>query len=157
MCIRDRPGIYFHLPFKQLFLVCTHLIPCRYFFWAWSELSILRDNTHLFLLCKSLFTQFIPSPIKFTFVFITPFFRNMMWSMQCSSGKVNIEGLVRRQRLLRLYPIDRLVSHVSREMITRCSGSFNPDGSIKNGGSPLILSLIHISEPTRLLSISYAV
>src|SRR4249920_4276765 len=75
-------GIHFHLLLKKFFLIGTHAVPCRNFLGTLSEQCILGNDSHFLLLSKNLISQFIPPFIELPFVFITPFFCNMMWCMQ---------------------------------------------------------------------------
>src|SRR5438874_10713875 len=62
----------------------------------------------------------------------------MVRSVQCAGGKIDKEGLVWRQRVLRLHPGDRLVRHINGKMVIGIVRRFHPDGSIENGRRPLI-------------------
>ncbi len=57
--------------------------------------------------------QVIPPLVKFAFVFIDPLFGHVMRGMRRTRRKIGEEWLVRRERLLLAYPLDRLVRRSS--------------------------------------------
>src|SRR5674536_397804 len=105
--------------------------------------SLYRRSFNLSSNC-SIVTPSAPAapPFLFTFSHASHTSRlGMSYDLPCNFGS-----------LMRLHPF-RLITFVHQD---------DPAPSLPNplryaGGSQLLLSLIHISEPTRLLSISYAV
>jgi hypothetical protein len=67
----------------------------------------------------------IPTLIKFTLVPVNPIRRHVMRGMSGAGGKVDEERLVRCERLLGTRPGNRLVGHISGEVVIRVVGQMD--------------------------------
>ena len=127
-----------HLPGLKFLLIRGLRVPGRNFLRTLCQFCVRWNNAHLFLAGIDLFPKLIPSPIKLVLVTVNVLLGHMMRRMQCTGGKVDEERLVRRQRVLRLHPGNRLVSHVDGKMVIRGVRWLYSNGSIENGGGPLV-------------------
>src|SRR5207253_9884602 len=93
---------------------------------------------HLLLPRDYLFSQLIPTLIELAFVFVSPFFGNMMRCMAGAGCKVNVEWFIGSKCLLCLHPINCLIGHVGGKMVFRIMRWLNPCDAIVHGGRPLI-------------------
>src|SRR5215470_11809323 len=107
---------------------------------AWGQRGVLGNHTELFLARKGLFADLVPALVELTFVFVGPFFGDVVWSMRRAWSKVDEERLVGHQRLLLTNPGDCFVGHVSHEVIALVRGLVGLDrnGPLVKRGVPLI-------------------
>src|SRR6185369_8909943 len=97
-----KAGEGLHLPSFQFFLLRRLRIPGRNLLGPRGQFRALRNDAHLLLARKRLFAERVPPLIEFALVSRDVFLRNMMRRMQSPRGKVDEEGLVWSQRVLRL-------------------------------------------------------
>src|SRR5690349_6017959 len=101
-------GIYFHLTTKNRLHFFIDSIPSWDLFMAFCQFAIFGNDAEFFLTCKGLLTQLVPTLIEFAFVFVRPFFWNVMRSMSCAGRIVDKEWPVGSQRLLLTDPGNRV-------------------------------------------------
>ncbi|MNF88918.1 hypothetical protein D3C84_714220 [compost metagenome] len=132
ICMFPKSSISFHLMCKHFFFISGKCAPVFYVGWFWTQFGILRYDSEFLLTFQCFFTNFIPSLIKFPFVFIDIFLWCVMWCVRSTSSKINHERFIRSQSLLKTYPAYRLVGHISSKMVIRIFWNFNLSSSIIN-------------------------
>ena len=133
-----KAGEHFHLTREQSLLVGAQRIPVLDRLGLRREFRIGRHDAKLLLALQRLLTQFIPALVELALVFGDPLLRDVVRRMGRARREIHEEWLVRRQRLLRLDPLDRLVGHVGHEVIARLFLDLDLRHSVPNGRGPLI-------------------
>ena len=82
-----------------------------------ASLVFAWDHAHFFLAFGRFLTSLVPALVELAFVFVGPHFGDMVRGVDGARCVIHEKGLVRRHRLLRLDPIDRLVGHIDGEVI----------------------------------------
>ena len=102
---------------KQTALVFRQRFPRLQVLGSLAQLRVSRNDTQLLLTLDGFLANLIPALVELAFVLVGPFLRHVVRRMHRAGRVVHEEGLVRRHRLLRLDPVDRLVRHVDGEVI----------------------------------------
>src|SRR5271169_6549701 len=115
--IFHEPRVNFHLAGEHWLKRGWHFIPCRDFLVPHRELTVLRNDTQLFLTSKGLFAQLIPALVKLTLVLIRPVLRDVVRGVCGARCEVDEEWFVGNERFLLPNPVHGLVGHVFHKVI----------------------------------------
>ena len=131
-------GEGFHLALEQALLVGAHVVPGRYFLRPRRQLRIRRDHAHCLLPRVGLLAELVPAAAELALVLRDPFLRRVVRRVRRAGREVHVERLVRRQRMLRARPLDRLVRHVGREVVVRRHVVLDARDAVEDRGRPLV-------------------
>src|SRR5215469_1867359 len=84
----------------------------------WCELRVLGHQPEMLLPRQGFVAILVPAFVEFALVLIAPFFWSVMRRVQSSWREIYEERLVRRHRVLKAHPGDRLISHVGHEVVS---------------------------------------
>src|SRR6185369_2721594 len=126
-------GVHFHLTTNNRFHFFIDSIPGRNLCMAFRQFTVFRNDAEFFLTCKRLLAQLVPTLIEFAFVFVRPFFWNVMRSMGCARGIIDKERPVGSECLLLTYPGDRVVGEIFVECVSLlwCLSRLDTRGAFK--------------------------
>ena len=133
-----KAGVDFHLAGKEFFLVGGQLVPVLDRLWFGSQLRTGRNHAERDLPRQRLFAHLVPAAVKLTFVLGDPFLRHMMRRVRGAGREVHEEWFVRRQRLLKLHPGDRVVGHVGHEVVAGIVRRLDPVQAFVEAWRPLV-------------------
>jgi len=91
--ILHEPGVDLHLPDEHGLEGGGHVVPCGDFLVPLRELTILRNDAECLLASEDLFAQFVPTLVELAFVFIGPFFGNVVRGVGRAGREVDENGL----------------------------------------------------------------
>ncbi len=131
-------GEDFHLAGEEFLLVGGELVPVLDRLGLGGELGAGRNDAELDLAGQRLLAQLVPALVELALVLGDPFLRHVMRRVRGAGREVDEERLVRRQRFLRLDPLDGLVGHVGHEVVVRVLRQFDPAHSVVDQRRPLV-------------------
>ena len=111
------PGEDFGLAREQLLFVAVSasqsLMSSRFR----RQLGVRRNHAHRLLARERLLPDLVPTLVELALVLVRPLLGHVVRCVDGPGRVVDEEWLVRRHRLLRFDPVDRLVGHVRREVV----------------------------------------
>ena len=116
---------------------------------------ILRDHAELLLARERLLAQLVPALVELALELRDPVLRHVMRGVRRARGVIGEERLVRRQRVLLLDPVDRLIGEIGVQMVVRLGLSgelllgFDRSRVLEQGRVPLV----HVAadEPVEII------
>ena len=108
-----------HLAGEEPLLVGTERVPVLDGLGLGGELGAGGDDAELDLAGQRLLAELVPALVELALVLGDPLLRHVVRGVRGTRGEVGEERLVRRQRLLGVRPLDRLVGEVGHEVVVR--------------------------------------
>ena len=97
-----------------------------------------RDHAQLLLALERFVADRVPALVELALVLVGPFLRHVVRRMRRAGRVIDEERLVRRHRLLRLHPVDRLVGHVHGEVVVLHLRRVDLDRAVVDERVPLV-------------------
>ena len=147
--IGEKGGVDLRHVRKEFLLPGVERVPGGHVGWARGQDRILRDHAELLLPRESLLAQLVPALVELALELRDPFLRHMMRGMRRARGVIGEERFFRRERVLLLDPVDRLIREIGVEMVFRLGLSgqlllgFDWNCILEQGRVPLV----HVSPP----------
>ena len=102
------------------------------------QLRVGRNHAELLLPFERFGADRVPALVVLSLVLVGPLLRHVVRRMRRAGREVDEERLVRRHRLLRLHPVDRLVGHVDGEVVVGHLRRIDLDDAVVDERKPLV-------------------
>ena len=129
---------------KQLLVLRIERIPGRHVRRTRRQDRILRNDRQLLLARECLLAQLVPALIELALELRDPFLGHVMGRVGRAGRVIREERLVRRQRMLLLDPVDRLIGEIGVEIVVRFGRGgelllgFDGNRVLEHRGIPLV-------------------
>ena len=115
--VLEETGVDLHLALQHGLQLVVHLVPRRDLLRPRCQLCVRGHDATLLLTLEHRLSQGIPAVGELPLVLVRPLQRHMMRRVRRTRREIDKERLLRRQRLLRPDPPDRLVSQILGQVV----------------------------------------